>query len=50
MDPPSLRRGRGRPQRGQVNEEATSAPHNPPPPLPEPQGQPGFQVPPMPQP
>ena len=50
MDSPPPRRGRGRPRRGQVDEEAASAPHNPPPPSPEPQGPPGFQVPPMPQP
>ena len=48
MDSPPPRRGRGRPRRGQVNEEAASAPHNPPPP-PKPQGPPGFQVPPVPQ-
>ena len=48
MDPPPLRRRRGRPRRGQVDEKAASAPRNPPPPS-EPQGQPGFQVPPMPQ-
>ena len=48
MDLPPPRRGRGRPRRGQVNEEAASAPHNPPPP-PEPQGSPSFQVLPMPQ-
>ena len=51
MDPPPpSRRGRGRPRRGQIDEEAASTPHNPPPPPPKPQGQPGFQVPPMPQP
>ena len=50
MDSPPPRRERGRPRRGQVNEEAASAPHNPPPPPPEPQGPPGFQVPPVPQP
>ena len=51
MDSPPPRRGRGRPQRVQVNEEVASAPHNPPPPPPpEPQGPSGFQVPPMPQP
>ena len=50
MDPPPpSRRGRGRPRRGQVDEEAASAPHNSPPLPPEPQGQPGFQVLPMPQ-
>ena len=32
-----------------MEEEAASAPHNHPPPPPEPQGPPGFQVPPMPQ-
>ena len=47
MELPPSRRGRGRPRRGQVDEEAISAPNNPPP---EPQGQSGFQVPPMPQP
>ena len=51
MDPPPpSRRGRSRPRRGQIDEEAASAPHNPPPPPPKPQGQPDFQVPPMPQP
>ena len=50
MDPlPPSRRGRDRPRRGQIGEEAASAPHNPPPPSPEHQGQTGFQVPPMPQ-
>ena len=50
MDSPPPRRGRGRPRRGQVDEETASAPHNPPPPPPKPQSPPGFQVPPMPQP
>ena len=49
MELPPPRRGRDRPRRCQVDEEAASAPHNPPPP-PEPQGQSGFQVPPMSQP
>ena len=49
MELPPPRQGQGRPRRGQVDEEVASAPHNPPPP-PEPQGQLGFQVPPMPQP
>ena len=48
MDPPPPPRGRDQPQRGQVDKEAASIPHNPPPPL-EPRGQPGFQAPPMPQ-
>ena len=48
MDPLPPRQERGRPRRCQVDEEAASAPYNPFPP-PEPQGQPGFQVPPMPQ-
>ena len=43
MDPPPLWWRRGWPWRGQVDEEATSAPHNPLP-QPEPQGQPDFQV------
>ena len=49
MDPPR-RRGRDRPRRDQVDEEAASAPHNPPLSPPKPQRQPSFQVPPMPQP
>ena len=49
IDPSPLRRGRGGLRRGQVDEEAASAPHNPPPPPPKPQGQLGFQVPPKPQ-
>ena len=48
MDPPPPQGGRGRPRRGQVDEEAASVPQNPCPP-PEPHGQPGFQVPLMPQ-
>ena len=46
MDRPPPRRAR--PRRGQVDEEAASTSHNPPPPL-EPQGQPSFQVSPIPQ-
>ena len=49
MDPSPPRRGRSQPRWDQVDEEAASASQNPPPP-PEPQGQSGFQVPPMPQP
>ena len=40
MDPPPPQ-GRGQPRRGQIDEKAASAPHNPPLP-PEPQGQRGF--------
>ena len=50
MDPPPpSRRGRGRPRRNPIDEEAASTPHNPQPQS-KPQEQLEFQVPSMPQP